>query len=70
MSEWIKWNGGECPVDYRKRVQVKFIKSPHEKENMVSRTVKAKNIIWEHITLEDGSPSWGNVIAYKEVDAK
>lgn len=54
MSEWIKWNGGDCPVSYATQV---FVRLRDGAENSVS--IRADNYLWGHGN-EDG-----DIVAYK-----
>lgn len=51
---WIKWDGGECPVDLETVVYIKY------RNGFMSKT-KAWNMSWKHFNIIDGS----DVIAYR-----
>lgn len=54
MSDWIKWNGGECPVHENTLVDVKF------DDGYVSANHKAAKWIWANL------PTTGaNIVAYR-----
>ncbi|WP_199777400.1 hypothetical protein [Bosea sp. FBZP-16] len=57
MTDWIEWNGGECPVGRKDRVQVKlrdgYVTPQHEE-------YPAESFVWNHA----GGRSW-EIIAYR-----
>lgn len=56
MSEWIQWNGGECPVDPDTMVAVKVRGSSSEWPNEI-----CGNLYWDH------NGSGGDILAYRVV---
>ena len=54
MSDWIKWNGGECPVAYDTKVLVRLRDGTDQPVS-----VRAGNYLWGHGN-EDG-----DIVAYK-----
>jgi len=52
-NEWIKWEGGECPVDINSSVHVKFTNGAD------GCVTQAKNIRWQH------EGSFSDIIAYR-----
>lgn len=57
-DRWIKWGGGECPVDGEALVECKFDISPFGPEQGT-----AKYWRWENVPEE----GWRNIIAYRVV---
>lgn len=57
MSDWIEWNGGECPVAAGKLVDVKF------RNGVIVAHELAENWDWEHGIVQDD----GDIIAYRVV---
>ena len=58
MSDWIEWNGGECPVDDGTMVCVMFKGGPH----YLRATIKpedAYNLRWSHLGND------GDIVRYR-----
>lgn len=58
-GEWTEWLGGECPVDGRALVDIKFRPLDSEADDAVGTGYTGRLVRWWH----DGSP--GDVIAYR-----
>lgn len=56
-NPWIKWDGGECPIDSAAHVEVKW------NNGKLSRG-RASNLGWEN-RIDQG---YHSIIAYREVD--
>jgi hypothetical protein len=52
-NKWIKWDGGECPVDGETYVYIKCRDTPTYLDH------KAKRLDWTH------SGEWSDIIAYR-----
>lgn len=55
MSDWIKWNGGECPVADGTKVEVEFPGGD-------STTSTAQDLRWRHLGL------MGDIVSYRVVE--
>jgi len=57
MSDWIEWNGGECPIVGKPvEVEVKL-------ENGIRKIDLSDKLEWSHSEYE--FLSWCNIIAYR-----
>lgn len=54
---WIQWNGGECPVPARTRVDIRFRRGGNESNRI------AEALEWEHGKLG----WWWDIVAYRIV---
>ena len=54
---WIQWNGGECPVPARTRVDIRFRRGGDESNRI------AEALEWEH-----GKLGWWDIVAYRIVE--
>lgn len=61
MTNWIEWNGGECPVDGT--VDVKLRRMHDDTEDFLLSDCKARDMRWRHIGNS------GDIVAYRLVDA-
>ena len=55
---WIQWNGGECPVPARTRVEIRFRRGGNESNRI------AEALEWEHGKLG----WWWDIVAYRIVN--
>lgn len=63
MSEWIKWNGGECPVHPETIVRVQFRNETRDYADRPWSDEKASEWRWSH---RKGSLT--NIIAYRIIE--
>lgn len=62
MSEWIEWNGGECPVEPKTRV---YTRCRGESElSVIGMNFAADFLDWDH---DEDCPS-GDIVAYRIVE--
>jgi len=61
MNDWIKWEGGECPVDGETIVEIQF----RQGTKTIEITCKAADCEWQ------SDPEWyHDIIAYRVVEDK
>ena len=60
MSDWIKWEGGECPLEPSDRVEIKMMYGGVLEGN-------ARAFRWQHLRNANNDLHAGNIIAYRKV---
>lgn len=61
MTDWIEWNGGECPV--AGVVDLKLRSMPDDMGDFLLRDCEARDMRWSHVGNES------DIVAYRPVDA-
>lgn len=56
-DDWIEWKGGECPVDLKTRVEIKF------RNGIVNNSLTASGWVWSHGKM----PEIYDIVAYRVV---
>ena len=54
-GEWVSWEGGECPLDWRTIVMVRF----RHRDTLARKSKRADRYKWHH------TGSGGDIIAYR-----
>ena len=62
-SDWIKWNGGECPVPPDTMVEVKFRRGAPEREERAGR------YFWNHEGEDDDIVEYRTITEQRDLDA-
>lgn len=62
MTDWIEWNGGECPLKDGVKHYRQYRDQTRDEALTVYHRSGAKNYVWEHRGNED------DIIAYKVIN--